>query len=190
LQPAEDDLAAWESADLLLVTAPKWFDLAGDFPSNVVHAGPLGVTRPTHVAGTPERRPLVLLSFSTTVMQGQVALIQRVCDAIAAEEADAILTLGPAVSARVIRLPGNVEALPYADHDWLLPRCAAIVSHGGLGTRRRSFWNSVEQVTSTNGRLSSSSHTGGSAGGSQRPGPTSRTLAGQSERGYSNGSAV
>jgi UDP:flavonoid glycosyltransferase YjiC (YdhE family) len=139
LQPVTDDLAAWESADLLLVTVPKWFDLAGDFPANVVHTGPLGVTRPTRAAGTPGRRPLVLLTFSTTVMRGQLALVQRVCDAIAAEDADAILTLGPAVSAEAIRVPGNVEAVPYADHDQLLPRCAAVVTHGGLGTTLRAL---------------------------------------------------
>jgi hypothetical protein len=40
LQPADDDLAAWESVELLLVTVPKWFDVALDFPANVVHAGP------------------------------------------------------------------------------------------------------------------------------------------------------
>jgi hypothetical protein len=62
LQPAGDDLAAWESAELLLVTVPRWFDRASNFPANVVHAGPLGVTRPTHVAGTPGLRPLVLLA--------------------------------------------------------------------------------------------------------------------------------
>src|SRR5215211_2852977 len=83
LEPATDDLAAWESADLLLVTVPKWFDLATDYPANVVHAGPLGVTRAPQAEGTAEGRPLLLLSFSTTMMQGQVALIQRVCDAIA-----------------------------------------------------------------------------------------------------------
>ena len=54
----------------------------------------------------------------------------------------------------------------------------------------RSFWNSVEQVTSTSWRRSPSSQAGGAAGGSQSPGPTRRTLAGQSLRGYSNGSAV
>jgi MGT family glycosyltransferase len=139
LQPAGDDLAAWESAELLLVTVPRWFDLAANYPANVVHAGPLGVTRPTHVRRSPERRPLVLLSFSTTVMHGQVALVQRVCDAIAAEETHAILTLGPAVCAGAIRVPGNVEAVPYADHDQLLPLCAAIVSHGGLGTTLRAL---------------------------------------------------
>src|SRR5215204_3184710 len=53
-----------------------------------------------------------------------------------------------------------------------------------------SFWNSVEQVTRTSGLLVSSSQTDDFADGSQIPGPTMRTLGGQSERGYSNGSAV
>ena len=109
LEPARDDLAAWESVGLLLVTVPRWFDLATDYPANVVHAGPLGVTRAPQDGSTSDGRPLVLLSFSTTVMQGQVALIQRVCDAIAPQAVDAILTLGPAVSAEAIRAPRNIE---------------------------------------------------------------------------------
>ncbi len=139
LEPATDDLAAWESAELLLVTVPKWFDLATDYPAHVVHAGPLGVTRAPQEESTPDERPLILLSFSTTVMQGQEALIQQVCDAIADQPVDAILTWGPAVSAGAIRLPGNIEAIPYADHDQLLPRCAAVITHGGLGTTLRAL---------------------------------------------------
>jgi UDP:flavonoid glycosyltransferase YjiC (YdhE family) len=139
LEPARDDLAAWESAELLLVTVPKWFDLATDYPAKVLHAGPLGVSRAPHGGSTSAGRALVLLSFSTTVMQGQVALIQRVCDAIAGQPMDAILTLGPAVSAEAIRVPLNIEARPYGDHDQLLPRCAAVVTHGGLGTTLRSL---------------------------------------------------
>jgi UDP:flavonoid glycosyltransferase YjiC (YdhE family) len=139
LEPARDDLAAWESAGLLLVTVPKWFDLATNYPANVVHAGPLGVTRTVHGGSTRDGRPLVLLSFSTTVMRGQLALIQRVCDAIADQAVDAILTLGPALSAEAIRVPPNIETSPYADHDRLLPRCAAVVTHGGLGTTLRAL---------------------------------------------------
>src|SRR6266540_1077417 len=139
LKPAADDLAAWESAELLLVTVPTWFDLATDYPANVVHAGPLGVNRAPHEGSTPGGRPLVLLSFSTTVMQGQEALIQRVCDALAGQAVDAILTLGPAVSAEAIRAPPNIEANPYADHDQLLPRCKAVVTHAGLGTTLRAL---------------------------------------------------
>jgi UDP:flavonoid glycosyltransferase YjiC (YdhE family) len=139
LEPTRDDLAAWESPELLLVTVPKWFDLATDYPTNVLHAGPLCVTRAPHGGSTSAGRPLVLLSFSTTVMQGQVALIQRACDAIAGQAVDAILTLGPAVSGGAIRVPANIEASSYGDHDQLLPRCAAVVTHGGLGTTLRSL---------------------------------------------------
>jgi UDP:flavonoid glycosyltransferase YjiC (YdhE family) len=139
LAPATDDLAAWESAELLLVTVPKWFDLATDYPANVLHAGPLGVNRAPQERSTPAGRPLVLLSFSTTVMEGQEALIQRVCDAIDGQAVDAILTLGPAVSAEAIRTPPNIETSPYADHDQLLPRCTAVVTHGGLGTTLRAL---------------------------------------------------
>ena len=138
LRPATDALAAWESADLLLVTVPNWFDLSTDFPAQVVHAGPLGVTR-TWQPRVLDARPLVLLSFSTTVMQGQTALIQRVCEAIANEGVDAVLTLGPAVRPAEIRTPNNVQAVAYADHDELLPRCAAVITHGGLGTTLRAL---------------------------------------------------
>jgi hypothetical protein len=55
---------------------------------------------------------------------------------------------------------------------------------------RSSSWNSDEVVTSTIGSFSASSQAGGSAGGSQSQGPTMRRFSGQSERGYSNGSAV
>jgi UDP:flavonoid glycosyltransferase YjiC (YdhE family) len=107
LEPATDDLAAWESAELLLVTVPKWFDLATDYPAHVVHAGPLGVTRAPQEGGTPVVR---------------LECLQR-----------------PAVSAQAIRVPPNIETVPYADHDHLLPRCAAVVTHGGLGTTLRAL---------------------------------------------------
>jgi UDP:flavonoid glycosyltransferase YjiC (YdhE family) len=47
--------------------------------------------------------------------------------------------LGAAVSADAIRLPANVEAVPYADHDQLLPSCTVVVTHGGLGTTLRAL---------------------------------------------------
>jgi UDP:flavonoid glycosyltransferase YjiC (YdhE family) len=139
LEPAGDALSAWESAELLLVTVPSWFDLPAEFPENVVHAGPLGVRVSSPERRTARRPPLVLLSFSTTVMQGHEALVQRVCDAIADAEVDGILTLGPAVSPEALRVPPNVEAISHADHDQVLPDCAAVVSHGGLGTTLRSL---------------------------------------------------
>src|SRR4051794_7859323 len=69
-QPApRDGLAAWEAPELVLVTAPGFIDVDVALPPHVLHAGPLAVRRPP---GTPpEDPPLVLLSFSTSVMDGQ-----------------------------------------------------------------------------------------------------------------------
>ncbi len=40
LAPLSDGLAACEAPELVLVAAPRWFDLPADFPPNVIHAGP------------------------------------------------------------------------------------------------------------------------------------------------------
>jgi UDP:flavonoid glycosyltransferase YjiC (YdhE family) len=138
LAPPVGGLETWESVELLLVTAPRWFDLGIDYPAKVVHAGPLGV----RTRASP-RRTRVLLSFSTTVMDGQPELVQRVCDAVAALGVDAVLTLGPALDAAALRVADNIELLPVADHDELLPGCAALVTHGGLGTTLRALAHGV-----------------------------------------------
>ena len=73
----EDGVAAWEAADLVLVTAPGWLDLDAGAPGHVVHAGPLGVdVRRQRGPRGEQGRPRLLLTFSTTVMEGQAALIE------------------------------------------------------------------------------------------------------------------
>jgi len=145
-----DGLEAWESPELVIVTAPRWFDIEGDFPPNVIHAGPLGV----RVGGREGRadRPRALLSFSTTVMHGQPGLVQRACDALAALDVDGVLTLGPALDAAGVRVPDNVTVVPFADHDELLSSCAAVVGHGGLGTTLRALAHGVPLLLMPLGR--------------------------------------
>jgi UDP:flavonoid glycosyltransferase YjiC (YdhE family) len=139
LPAAADGLAAWEAVDLLLVSAPSWFDIDSAYPANVVHAGPLGVR-----AAAPSRggRPLVALTFSTTEMAGQAALVQRICDALEDQRTEAVLTLG-GLSIAPSAAPPNVEIVSFADHDELFPRCEAVVSHGGLGTVLRALAHGV-----------------------------------------------
>jgi UDP:flavonoid glycosyltransferase YjiC (YdhE family) len=139
LPPEADGLAAWEGADLLLVTAPAWFDVEIPFPPTVVHAGPLGV----HASPRPSRgRQLVAASFSTTEMAGQAALIQRVCDALGDHPTEAVLTLG-GLSFEPLTTPQNVKTLSFANHDELFPQCDAVVTHGGLGTVLRALVHGV-----------------------------------------------
>lgn len=139
LSAPSNGLSAWEAPELVLITAPRWLDVDCDAPANVLHAGPLGVSvwRPP-LAPSGERQR-VLLTFSTTVMAGQVALIHRVTDAVAALDLDAVLTLGPAIDRDAVRVPDTVEVVGFADHDRLMPCCAAVIGHGGLGTVLRAL---------------------------------------------------
>jgi UDP:flavonoid glycosyltransferase YjiC (YdhE family) len=145
LPAPRDGLDAWEAPELLLVTAPRWLDLDADAPAHVVHAGPLDV-RPC----APRAPRRVLLTFSTTVMDGQPALVERTCAAVA--DLDAVLTLGPALDAGAVHVPGGIEVLASADHDVLLPACTAVVGHGGLGTILRALVHGVPQVLLPLGR--------------------------------------
>jgi UDP:flavonoid glycosyltransferase YjiC (YdhE family) len=139
LPRAGDGLGAWEAVDVLLVTAPRWLDLDIAYPSNVVHAGPLGVR-----AAAPSRggRPLVALSFSTTEMAGQAALVRRVCAALEHQRTEAVLTLG-GLSYERLTVPRNVTVVDSADHDELFARCDVVVTHGGLGTVLRALAHGV-----------------------------------------------
>jgi UDP:flavonoid glycosyltransferase YjiC (YdhE family) len=139
LPPAADWRAAWEGVDLLLVTAPRWLDLDTAFPTNVVHAGPLGVRTAERSHGN---RPLVALSFSTTEMHGQPELVERVCGALEGQPIDAVLTLG-GMSHVPSQARRNVEVVAFVDHDELFPRCSAVVTHGGLGTVLRALAHGV-----------------------------------------------
>jgi UDP:flavonoid glycosyltransferase YjiC (YdhE family) len=149
LAPIRDGLAAWEEVELLLVTAPRWLDLDADAPEHVVHAGPLDVRTQPGAAGSGQR---VLLTFSTTVMEGQSALVNRVCAAVAGMDVRAVLTLGPALERDALEVPDGIEVLASSDHDRLLPACAAVVGHGGLGTVLRALAHGVPQLLLPLGR--------------------------------------
>jgi UDP:flavonoid glycosyltransferase YjiC (YdhE family) len=148
LPPPGDGLNEWEAPELVLVTAPGWLDVDCDAPANVVHAGPLGVS----VGPQRRERRQVLLTFSTTVMDGQEGLIDRVCEGVAALDVQAVLTLGPAVDRDAVRVPDNVEVMAFADHDRLLPGAAAVIGHGGLGTVLRALAHGVPQLLLPLGR--------------------------------------
>jgi UDP:flavonoid glycosyltransferase YjiC (YdhE family) len=94
----------------------------------------------------------VLLTFSTTVMEGQAALIDRVCEAVAGLDLDAVLTLGLAVDPSPVQVPDNVEVAQFADHDRLMPDSAAVIGHGGLGTVLRGLAHGVPQLLLPLGR--------------------------------------
>ena len=154
LEPPATGHDAWEDCDLVLVSAPRWLDAEIDYPAAVTHAGPLGIECAAEASGAPrpDGRPTVLLSFSTSAMDGQVALAQRVCDAVGETDVNGLLTLGPAVEGGALRTPENIALSAWGDHDALLPSCAAVIGHGGLGTALRSLAHGVPLVLLPLGR--------------------------------------
>ena len=71
---------------------------------------------------------------------------------MAGPDVDVVLTLGPAVDRDAVRVPDGVEVLTVADHDDLMPGCAAVVSHGGLGTVLRALAHGVPMLLLALGR--------------------------------------
>lgn len=152
LDPVRSELGAWETADRLLVTAPRWLDANIEYPRTILHAGPLGVRHPPAARRRASERAHVLLSFSTTVMPGDRELMERVCAAIGPLDVDATLTLGGVTGSLQITPPKNVRLLLQADHDELLPISSVVISHGGLGTVLRALAHGVPNICLPLGR--------------------------------------
>jgi UDP:flavonoid glycosyltransferase YjiC (YdhE family) len=148
LAALDEGLAAWEAPQLVLVTAPAWLDVDAGAPGHVVHAGPLGV----HVHPRRADSARVLLTFSTTVMEGQPELVERLSRAVADLGLRATLTLGPALAPEAVSMPDEVEVLAFADHDRLMPECSIVISHGGLGTVTRALAHGVPVLVLPLGR--------------------------------------
>jgi UDP:flavonoid glycosyltransferase YjiC (YdhE family) len=150
-------IEAWEEPGLVLVTAPRWFDLPADFAPHVLHAGPVGIRRQraSHMGQLltgRSRRPRVLITFSTTVMHQQLEVMHAVCDACNRTGVDATLTLGPAIDARSVPALAGVTVIPFANHDEILPQCTAVITHAGLGTTLRAIAHGVPQLMLPLGR--------------------------------------
>ena len=151
LQATASALDAWESPKRLLVTLPRWFDAPGELPAHVVHAGPLGI-RGRGQGGSDSSPPRALLSFSTTVMQGQKGLVANVVAAVEVAGLAGMLTLGPALPRGLVDPGAAVDVVEWAEHDVVMPSCDLVVTHGGLGTTLRALAHGRPQLVLPLGR--------------------------------------
>lgn len=82
------------------------------------------------------------LSFST-----DPTVFRAVLDALDGLDVDAIVTTGHALDAAALgRVPANVHVSPYIPGSLVLPRCAAIVMHGGFNTLHQALWHGLPSV--------------------------------------------
>ena len=124
-----------EALDLVITFTDRAFELGADLPANVVHVGPLRLRE----SGAPlwERRlpgrPLVLVSLSTSY-QAQTDLLQRLCDALAGFDIEALVTTGDAVNTAGLTAAANTSLVRYVPHEAVLPQADLLVTHAGHGT--------------------------------------------------------
>ena len=124
-------------------------------PAPFLYAGPLlSVPEWARDAGAPESddgRPLVLASLGTT-FQDQTPVMRRMIEALGRLPVRGIATLGPAMRVEDMPRPANVEVVASASHDLIVPRCAAVICHGGHGTVLRPLMHGVPVLCLPMGR--------------------------------------
>ncbi len=98
-----------------------------------------------------DRRPLVLVGFSTT-FQNQADVLRRVIAALDALDVRAVVTSGPSMDVRELQAPPNVHVCESAPHSELLKQASAVVTHAGHGTVIRSLAAGVPLVCMPMGR--------------------------------------
>lgn len=155
LDPMPDMPFAEQLAALgrMLCIMPAGLDMATtSVPADTFFVGPvLAPDLPTELWPKRSDAPLVLLSFSTTLMQ-QRAGLPPVLDALAALPIEGVLTLGGALPASVIQAPANFTVREFVPHEAILPCTSVVVSHGGLSTITMSLAYGVPLVCIPQGR--------------------------------------
>jgi UDP:flavonoid glycosyltransferase YjiC (YdhE family) len=80
-------------------------------------------------------RPVVHLTLGTSVTNSNQAVLATAVAGLRERPLDLVVTVGPDHDpAGLGAQPGHVRVERYVPHGALLPRCAAVVTHGGAGT--------------------------------------------------------
>ncbi len=137
------------------MTAPELdFSSRGALPPTVHYVGPAFEPDTRQwISPWPETNadPLVVISFSTSYMN-QRASVQRVLDAVAGLPVRALLTTGPALDSRELRLPANARAVDFVPHRAVFPHAALVVTHAGWQTVNAALADGVPLVCVPAGR--------------------------------------
>jgi MGT family glycosyltransferase len=156
LPPVRDLPDLMGRADRVLVCSSPSYDFgSGSAPANVRYVGPQLDDHPSEGSADrwagPPGQPLVLVGLSSTVMR-QETLLQRAADALGQLPVRGLVTTGPAVDPAVISAPRNVTVTRWVRHADVLPRCSAVITHGGHGTVMKALIAGVPLILVPLGR--------------------------------------
>jgi UDP:flavonoid glycosyltransferase YjiC (YdhE family) len=124
-------------ADLVLVTAPRELDVAGELPANVDYCGALfeGAGADTGWSPPAGGGPLVAVSVGTAGDPAiESALLERVLSALSQLPVKGFVSLPDYLDHAAFDPPDNVTLAGYVRHPAVLPHAATLVTHAGLGS--------------------------------------------------------
>jgi MGT family glycosyltransferase len=93
----------------------------------------------------PGDDPLVLVAPSTS-QDPQQGLLRAALEGLAAEPVRVLATTNQRAPARPLEVPANARLVNWVSYARTIPRCAAVVCHGGHGTLARSLASGVPVV--------------------------------------------
>ncbi|KUL55249.1 glycosyl transferase [Streptomyces sp. NRRL F-4489] len=97
----------------------------------------------------PPARPRVALTLGLTVSDHGLPYpvdIQDILDAVADLDIELVATVSDAARQRLARVPANARLVPYVPMQALLPTCAAVIHHAGVGTLTTAAFYGVPQL--------------------------------------------
>jgi len=150
LPALQSPLQQYDRAARVLIMTSQAFD----FPIRSLRPNTRYVGMPFEDAGAEtwispwsadDKRPLVLVSFSTAP-QGQEVPLQRTLDALAMLPVRALVTLGPSLRPEQFHAPANAALVPFVPHALVLPQTAVVVSQCGHGTVMKTLAHGVPLV--------------------------------------------
>lgn len=156
LAPVASTFDQMRSGRSFILTSPAFDFPATSLPANVVYAGPQlddPLWAEEWISPWPDddRRPLVLVAFSST-FQNQAPALDRVVDALAGLEVRAVVTLGQMIDPAEVPGRDNVVVVPSAPHNQLVTQASALITHCGHGTLMKGLVAGVPLVCMPMGR--------------------------------------
>jgi UDP:flavonoid glycosyltransferase YjiC (YdhE family) len=126
----------YSAADRVLAATLEAIDPAVErkLSGGISYTGPIlpSVSPPPLKSGSAE--PTILVSLSTTYIDGQAAALQSILDAVAGLPLHAVVTTGPSVNPADLRAPGNAELHRHLPHAAVMRNATLVVGHGGHAT--------------------------------------------------------
>jgi UDP:flavonoid glycosyltransferase YjiC (YdhE family) len=133
--------------DLRLRTAPASLEPA-TAPVRTVALRP---TRPPAIGPRPQQPPLVHVTAGTAPHR-DLKILRCVIEALADEPVQVMVTVGSDAPPDWARdLPANTTVHGYVPYTDLLPRCSAVVHHGGAGTMYAALAHGLPAVITPSG---------------------------------------